>query len=82
MATQREKSSSFFSIDDVHPSKNTHAYEVGGDLVKGSLGLVQWLLKRHPKSRSTLFVTADWREISPVPTRKIAAKIPFLKDKM
>lgn len=70
-----------FTIDDIHPSKSSDFYEAGGDLDKGQLGRVQWLLDRHPELKVTLFTTANWREISPVPTRKLLASIPFLKDK-
>lgn len=70
-----------FSIDDIHPGKSTDEYEAGGDLDKGSLGLVQWLLDRHPNLLVTLFTTADWREISSVPTRKLLASIPVIRDK-
>jgi hypothetical protein len=71
-----------FSIDDIHPAKSTDAYEAGGDLERGALGHLQWLLERHPKLQVTLFVTADWREISPRPTRKILAAIPHLRDRV
>ncbi|PRY13315.1 uncharacterized protein DUF2334 [Pontibacter ummariensis] len=75
-----KKAAICFTIDDIHPAKSTDYYEAGGDLEKGSLGLVQWLLERHPKLKVTLFTTADWREISPVPTRKLLASIPQLRD--
>lgn len=71
-----------FTIDDIHPAKSTDYYEAGGDLDKGSLGLVKWLLDRHPQLKVTLFTTANWREISPVPTKKILAAIPGLRDKV
>ena len=71
-----------FSIDDVHPGKSTDAYEAGGDLDRGQLRHVEWLLDRHPALRVTLFVCADWREISPVPTRKTLARIPYLRDRI
>lgn len=69
-----------FTIDDIHPGKSTDAYEAGGDLAKGALGHVEWLLERHPQLRATLFVTADWREINPHMTRHLLAKIPVLRD--
>jgi uncharacterized protein DUF2334 len=71
-----------FTIDDVHPGRSTDAYEAGGDLRQGGLGRVEWLLERHPHLAVTLFVTADWRELSPFPTRRILAAIPFLRDRM
>lgn len=76
-----KKAAICFTIDDIHPAKSTDYYEAGGDLDKGSLGLVKWLLDRHPKLKVTLFTTADWREISPVPTRKLLAAVPQLRDK-
>jgi hypothetical protein len=69
-----------FTIDDVHPGKSLDAYEAGGDLDRGALGHVAWLLERHPELRVTLFVTADWRETSPAITRHIAARIPVVRD--
>jgi hypothetical protein len=71
-----------FSIDDIHPAKSTDYYEAGGDLERGALGHLQWLLERHHKLQTTLFVTADWREISPRPTRKLLAAIPFVRDQV
>lgn len=75
-----KKAAICFTIDDIHPAKSADYYEAGGDLEKGSLGKVQWLLNRHPKLKVTLFTTANWREISPVPTKKVLAKIPGLRD--
>ncbi len=69
-----------FTIDDVHPGKSTDTYEGGGDLERGALGHVAWLLARHPDLRITLFVTADWRETSPAVTRRIASRLPIIKD--
>jgi hypothetical protein len=70
-----------FTIDDVHPGRSTDAYEAGGDLGRGALGHVESLLERHPDLRVTLFTTADWREISPVPTRRLLARVPILRDR-
>lgn len=77
-----KKAAICFTIDDIHPAGKNHYYEAGGDMEKGNLGHVQWLLNRHPKLKVTLFTTANWREISPVPTRKVLAAIPSLRDKM
>jgi hypothetical protein len=71
-----------FTVDDVHPGTSKHAYEAGGDLERGALGHVAWLLDRHPQLRVTLFVTADWREISPVPTRRLLRRVPLLRERM
>ena len=76
-----KKAAVCFTIDDIHPARSTDFYEAGGDLEKGSLGLVKWLLDRHPQLKVTLFTTADWREISPVPTRKVLSSIPGIRDK-
>lgn len=70
-----------FSVDDVHPGTSNDAYEAGGDLERGQLGHVDWLLERHRELRVTLFVTADWRQISPFPTRRLLARIPALRDR-
>jgi hypothetical protein len=69
-----------FTIDDVHPGKSLDAYEAGGDLDRGALGHVAWLLDRHPNLRVTLFVTADWRETSPAITRRLLAHLPVIRD--
>lgn len=71
-----------FTIDDVHPGKSSDAYEAGGDLDRGALGHVAWLLDRHPELRVTLFVTADWREINPSITRRFLAKVPIVRDRV
>src|SRR5262245_37483431 len=71
-----------FSIDDVHPGKFSDPYEAGGELGKGALGHVERLLERHRQLHVTLFATADWREISPTPTRKLLKRIPFVRDRV
>lgn len=68
-----------FTIDDVHPGTSAGHYDGGGDLGAGALGHVQWLLERHPSLHVTLFTTADWREISPSPSR-ILSRIPVVRD--
>ncbi len=76
-----KKAAICFTIDDLHPAKLTrYGYDAGGDLNEGVFGKVDWLLKRHPQLKVTLFTTADWREKSPFPTRKILAKIPYIRD--
>jgi len=69
-----------FSIDDVHPRK-PDLYEENGDLNHGMLGHVRWLLQRHEQLRVTLFTTADWRQISPIPTRRLLSRTPWLRDR-
>lgn len=76
-----KKAAICFSIDDIHPQKSTDYYESGGDLENGVMKHLLFLLNRHPQLKVTLFTTADWREISPYPTRKILASIPFIKDR-
>ena len=71
-----------FSIDDTHPATSIDGYEAGGDLGKGHLGNLEWLLRRHKDLKVTLFLTANWRETSAFPTRKIVAKIPYIKDRL
>lgn len=71
-----------FTIDDVHPGKSTDAYEAGGDLEAGALRHVEWLLEHHSALHVTLFITADWREIRPFPTRHRLSKIPLLRDRL
>ncbi|MBC7640981.1 MAG: DUF2334 domain-containing protein [Flavobacterium sp.] len=76
-----KKAAICFTIDDLHPANvHAHGYDAGGDLNNGVFGKVNWLLNRHPNLKVTLFTTADWREISPTPTRKLLAKIPFFRD--
>jgi predicted deacetylase len=70
-----------FTIDDIHPGRATDSYEAGGDLDAGALGRVSWLLERHSHLRVTLFTTADWRETSPVPTRRVLSRIPVLRNR-
>ena len=70
-----------FSIDDVHPGRSTQHYDGGGDLGGGALGIVHWLLERHSGLKVTLFVTADWRETTPSPSRLLAA-IPVLRKRL
>lgn len=77
-----KKAAICFSIDDVNPARAKDFYDAGGDMDNGSLGLVHWLLKRHPKLKVTLFVTADWRMISHFPTRKLISKIPYIRDRV
>ena len=70
-----------FSIDDLHPARlSVDGYDAGGDLENGVFGKVNWLLNRHQELKVTLFATADWRELSPFPTYKLLAKIPFFRD--
>lgn len=71
-----------FTIDDIHPGRSCDAYEAGGDLGQGALGHVEWLCQRHPQLRVTLFVTPAWREIGPFATRKLLARIPWLRDQL
>jgi Uncharacterized protein conserved in bacteria (DUF2334) len=78
---ENKKAAICFTIDDLHPAQSVKdGYDAGGDLDKGVFNKVNWLLARHPKLKVTLFTTADWREKSPFPTRKLLAKIPGIRD--
>jgi hypothetical protein len=70
------------SIDDIHPGRSSDAYEAGGDLERGALGHVAWLLERHPGLKVTLYTTPDWRELSAHPTRRLAARIPGVRERV
>ena len=69
------------SVDDIFPGTSQSAYEGGGDLEKGALGHLLWLLERHPQLQLTLFVTPDWRRISPVADR-LWRHVPWLRDRV
>jgi hypothetical protein len=69
------------SVDDVFPGTSQSAYEAGGDLEKGALGHLLWLLDRHPQLQVTLFVTPDWRQVSPVPHR-FWRRVPWLRNEL
>lgn len=69
-----------FSIDDIHPGKSSDAYEAGGDCEEGALRHLLWLQEQHPQLKTTLFITADWMQIHPYPTRKFLAAIPHLRN--
>jgi predicted deacetylase len=68
-----------FSIDDVHPGLNVS--DANGEVKRDPLEHLRWLIDRHPRLRATLFTTADWREISPLPTRRLLARIPYLRER-
>lgn len=76
----RKKAAVVFSIDDCHPARTSDGYEAGGDLEAGGLGLLKNLLTAHSQLKCTLFVTADWREIVPYPTRRLIAHMPWLRN--
>jgi hypothetical protein len=69
------------TVDDIFPGTRGHPFEAGGALDKGGLGRLLWLLNRHPKLRITLFVTPDWREITPVP-RSPLRHVPWVRDRV
>ncbi len=69
------------SVDDIFPGTSQTAYESGGDLERGALGRLLWLLQRHPQLHLTLFVTPDWRRISPVADRPWR-HVPWLRDRV
>jgi hypothetical protein len=69
------------AVDDIFPGTSQSAYEAGGDLERGVLGRLSWLLERHPQLQLTLFVTPDWRRISPVADR-FWRHVPWLRDRL
>jgi hypothetical protein len=69
------------TIDDVSPATRGSPFEAGGALEKGGLGRLLWLLNRHPKLSVTLFVTPDWREITPVP-RDPLRHVAWVRDRV
>lgn len=71
-----------FTMDDVHPATSRDGAEAGGDLERGALRHLAWLLDRHPELHATLFVTPDWRQVSPFPTRTLLARIPIVRDRV
>ena len=74
-----KKAAVCLTLDDVHPGTGRDPYEAGGDLGAGVLGRLEWLLERHPALQATLFVTPDWRLISPWPTRhRRLLRLPWL----
>jgi predicted deacetylase len=75
-----KKAAICFSIDDVHPASSRDAYDAGGDLGTGALGHVEWLLRRHPQLRVTLFTTPAWRLRSPLPTRHLLSRLPVARQ--
>ncbi|MDT5120680.1 MAG: hypothetical protein QOC96_162 [Acidobacteriota bacterium] len=70
-----------FSIDDVYPGMESNGRKADAAFNRDSLGHLRWLLERHTQLRATLFTTADWREISPLPTRRLLARIPLLRER-
>lgn len=66
------------TVDDVHPSTSTDAYEAGGDLGSGALRFVEQLLDAHPEFRTTLFVTPDWRPLGLVSQHSLLTRIPLV----
>jgi hypothetical protein len=78
---QGKRAAICFSIDDVHPGMESNGRKAGAAFNRDSLGHLRWLLDRHTQLRVTLFTTADWREISPLPTRHLLARIPLLRER-
>jgi hypothetical protein len=70
-----------FSVDDIHPGTSRDCYEAGGDGANGALGVLDRLMQKHDNLRITLFVTADWREISPYPD-SFFRYVPWVRDRV
>ena len=68
-----------FSVDDIHPARSGDLFEAGGDLDRGVLSRVRRLADRHTELRPSLCVTADWRALSPYPTRRLLAALPLVR---
>jgi hypothetical protein len=71
-----------FSMDDVYPGCDFQHGDGGEDQRNRPLNHLQWLLGRHEELRVTLFVTPDWRQTSPIPTRKLVSRTPLLKSRL
>ena len=71
-----------FSIDDIYPGCDLQNGDGAEDQRIGPLDHLAWLLERHDELRVTLFVTADWRQTSPTPTRKLVSRAPLLKRRL
>jgi hypothetical protein len=69
------------TVDDIFPGTSRSAYEAGGDLERGALRHLLWLLERHPQLQVTLFVTPDWRQVSPRACSPWA-HVPWARDRM
>lgn len=69
------------TVDDIFPGTSQSAYEAGGDLERGALRHLLWLLERHPQLQVTLFVTPDWRQLSPI-ARSPWTRVPWVRNRM
>ena len=69
------------SVDDIFPGTSQDAYEARGDLEKGALARLLWLLERHPQLQLTLFVTPDWRRLSPF-AHRLWRHVPWIRDRV
>ena len=77
-----KRSGVVFTIDDIHPGTSRDPYEAGGDLDRGALGHLVTIVESHSEVLVTLFVTPDWREISPIPTRDVIGRIPWIRQRV
>jgi hypothetical protein len=66
------------SVDDVHPTAPI-AGEPIGDAARNALALLEWLIRRHPRLRVTLFTTADWRSRSAEPASDWRTRLPIVR---
>lgn len=67
------------TIDDVHPTSANGSGAVG-DVARGALGHLEWLLARHAQLKATLFSTPDWRSSAVGVTRPRLQRIPVVRD--
>lgn len=77
----RPRGAVVLTVDDIFPGRRNAPFEAGGELERGALGRLIWLLNRHPQLHLTLFVTPDWREVSPVPTSPLR-HVSWLRDRV
>jgi predicted deacetylase len=66
------------SVDDVHPNAPI-AEEPLGNVAKNALAHLEWLTRRHPLLRVTLFTTPDWRSRSAAPARSWRSRLPIVR---
>lgn len=75
------KAAVVLTVDDVFPGRRGQPFEAGGELERGAIGRLLWLLNRHPRLHITLFVTPDWRETTPVPTSALR-HLPWVRERV
>jgi hypothetical protein len=77
----RPRAAVVLTVDGICPGPRDASLEAGGELERGALGDLLWLLDRHPQLRLTLFVSPDGRETSPVPNSPLRP-LSWLRDRV